>query len=318
MAMVGRAGGRVPPIRRRSTVDTGEVARGSQPRLSSKSTPSLLTVAAGSILQQRPESMGSSSETRLAQSEERPTIQMPKLPKASAWMRATSCVMVSRKHRLDFGEVKYITEQFEKVVSDSGFLNEQDFSKVLAKIFGKEDIKPAVVAKAYAAGFDNGMLDIDKFFGWYVQNMFTEVNAMNADADRQKSDVMVYKLAKHHGVDAVLIDKVKQHFDHFDTDGSGLIDYDEFKEMMRNVLKPKKAEDLNPERLHKFWIEIDTDGSGEVDFGEFLVWYLKYFHAENAGGEGFQSAKLLAAFYDSFNPTVQRGKDGKTVTAMEE
>merc|ERR1712118_128899 len=99
------------------------------------------------------------------------------------------------------------------------------------------------------------------FINWYVQNMFTQVSSMNCSKDKKESEELIYKLAKKHNVSAFSIDKIKSRFDHYDTDGSGEMDYEEFFEMFMKILNIKKSEDLNPERLKRFWIEIDADGS---------------------------------------------------------
>jgi Ca2+-binding EF-hand superfamily protein len=76
-------------------------------------------------------------------------------------------------------------------------------------------------------------------------------------------------------------------FCEFDTDGSGLLEFDEFESMVAKLLKAKVS-DIPKPRMLKFWQDIDTDGSGEVDFEEFVEYYVKYF-----GGEGSDPASSI-------------------------
>jgi hypothetical protein len=53
-----------------------------------------------------------------------------------------------------------------------------------------------------------------------------------------------------------------------DNDGSGLISYDEFVEMVRNDLK-LSARALPEKNILQAWLALDTDGSGYLSSGEF-------------------------------------------------
>ena len=57
-------------------------------------------------------------------------------------------------------------------------------------------------------------------------------------------------------------------FKKVDSDGSGLISYDEFLEMVRKDLK-LSAHALPSDYLHMVWLALDTDGSGYLSSGEF-------------------------------------------------
>ena len=146
----------------------------------------------------------------------------------------------------------------------------------------------------------NYEVSLDEFFGWYCGNMFGQVSS----ATRQDDTQMVYDLARNHGVDVMSIDKIKKRFDSFDTDHSGLIDFNEFLLMLAQLLKAKSVDDISDKRIYRFWKEIDRDSSGSVTFPEFCGWYIKYFkpgtkEMETSGGP-------VEGFYNSFNPQVQR------------
>ena len=57
-------------------------------------------------------------------------------------------------------------------------------------------------------------------------------------------------------------------FRHVDRDGSGLVAYDEFCAMVRDVLKMPER-DMPSARLKALWLALDTDGSGHINSGEF-------------------------------------------------
>ncbi|KAM7389050.1 hypothetical protein PAMP_023048 [Pampus punctatissimus] len=59
--------------------------------------------------------------------------------------------------------------------------------------------------------------------------------------------------------------EIKEAFDLFDTDGTGIIDVKELKVAMRALgFEPKKEE------IKKMIADIDKEGSGKIDFGDFL------------------------------------------------
>lgn len=136
----------------------------------------------------------------------------------------------------------------------------------------------------------------DAFCEWYTANMFTE---MVRQVDN--TPTMSYELAKKHNTDVIAIDKIKKRFDEFDIDGGGTIDYGEFVQMLKFVLKAKPEDDIAPDRAERFWKEIDEDGSGECEFPEFVEWYVKYFGS--TGDEEMDMSKgPVQKFYSSFNP----------------
>jgi Ca2+-binding EF-hand superfamily protein len=58
-------------------------------------------------------------------------------------------------------------------------------------------------------------------------------------------------------------------FRYVDGDGSGLICYEEFEEMVREVLKLSRSS-MPEERLRALWLALDTDSSGQLSAGEVV------------------------------------------------
>jgi hypothetical protein len=144
---------------------------------------------------------------------------------------------------------------------------------------------------------------IDTFVEWYRGNIFGAIGLAN----QSEAETLMYELADQNEVTPQTIENVRKKFDEFDTDGSGLIDYEEFIEMMCKLLRVDDISKISQHRLERFWREADTDGSGEIDFPEFCHWYLKNFSPDKpqmhapAVDQG-----IIGSFYSSFQPSAAR------------
>ena len=76
----------------------------------------------------------------------------------------------------------------------------------------------------------------------------------------------------------VLIKNLRKIWDHFDGDHSGIMEYNEFIEFIKEL--NIKIEGLSSEELFQ---KIDTDNSGKIDFEEFATYY-----KELTGGKEFK------------------------------
>jgi hypothetical protein len=85
------------------------------------------------------------------------------------------------------------------------------------------------------------------------------------------------RLSRLHGVPLNEVEDIHKVFAKFDVDGSGAIEFEEFQELMFQLLGVKDPDDYPMDRMRQFWSNVDLDGSGEVDFEEFLLWFRKYF-----------------------------------------
>jgi len=218
--------------------------------------------------------------------------------------------LLATRYRLKFHEVKIILDGFDRMLrarpegAEDGGVTAREFGSFLCQVFEVPSIPEETLAGAYEASKGtSGKIDIDAFLQWYTINMFTIVNVLNADLEQSNTNELIYSLAKKHQVSTMVIDKVKRKFDMYDTDGSGEIDLDEFRFLLTVLLKVKTDSDLSQDRVMRAWKEIDVDHSGGVDFSEFTEWYLKYLGPNE--DEDFVRGPA-EAFYDSYNPTVQR------------
>jgi len=219
---------------------------------------------------------------------------------------ADRAALLARQHRLNLQEVKQILKEFER--HENEIISESEFEKVLCRIFEKGEFDKSVARSAHKASHILGSFSVDQFVSWYVQNMFASVNGLKADQSNKSTSCTNKVLSKIHGVDEHIMGKIKNDFDRYDTDGSGMIDYGEFQAMMCLMMKVSCVGDVGEERLQKFWKEIDVDGNGEIDFSEFVNWYMKYFYSADADSSAGQNFAIVQNYHNSFNPTLQRGK----------
>lgn len=239
-----------------------------------------------------------SEEQPLSKAQQRPQHQDVRAP------------LLATKFRLNLYEVKNILDEFDKTGKRNGDNDEESvmtlaqFKGFLCRVFEVPSVPDDVVGNAYeACQGDKCVVTIEAFLQWYTINMFTIVNLLNADLDTIAGNELIYTLAKKHQVPTMTIDKVKSKFDLYDSDGSGEIEYEEFKYLFTVLLKVKSERDLSQDRAMRAWKEIDVDRSGGVDFSEFTEWYLKYLYSSEDDDSTRGPAE---AFYDSYNPVVQR------------
>jgi len=101
--------------------------------------------------------------------------------------------------------------------------------------------------------------------------------------------------------------EMKQLLIEADVNDDGVIEYNEFLNMIRELLNVTNEDDLSKVRVYRFWKEIDRDSSGEVDFPEFCAWYLKYFSPEvETTQTSIDGRGILGKFYSSYDPRAQR------------
>eukprot|EP00931_Biecheleriopsis_adriatica_P011877 TRINITY_DN11296_c0_g1_i1.p1 TRINITY_DN11296_c0_g1~~TRINITY_DN11296_c0_g1_i1.p1 ORF type:complete len:343 (+),score=78.72 TRINITY_DN11296_c0_g1_i1:62-1090(+) len=215
-------------------------------------------------------------------------------------------IRLARKYGIDMYEVKLVLEALEKVTKTSeGRLTKKDLTNFLSNAFQADSVPEDVVDHIYKISCTDSKgneqeFDLPAFLDWYFINLFSKVAMLRSSPRALESHKLTASLCERFKLESIQLDKVKKTFDRFDADNSGIIDRDEFEEMVVSLCGGTKG-DYSQERLASFWREIDKDGSGEVDFAEFTEWYLKYFNV----GQGL-GCNPNQQFYASFSPSVQR------------
>ena len=64
------------------------------------------------------------------------------------------------------------------------------------------------------------------------------------------------------------LDEVREAFDYNDRDEDGLIDLEEFADMLDDL-----EADMSDTETRTGFREIDTNHDGKIDFGEFAAWW---------------------------------------------
>lgn len=68
-------------------------------------------------------------------------------------------------------------------------------------------------------------------------------------------------------------EEIRRHFDFFDDDKNGFIDFEEYRDML-DILGHNIA---NPEAEDGF-AEIDSNRDGQISFDEFIAWWREVWH----------------------------------------
>jgi Ca2+-binding EF-hand superfamily protein len=213
-------------------------------------------------------------------------------------------IKLALRYRLMLSEVKNIIREFLEAKRDAeGGIGRNEFGKVMARIFDVSSVKDSVCQSAYAACAAPDGINIEEFLSWYVQNMFTQVNCMNADSQKQISETLVYKLSAKFTVPVPIVDKMKTKFDAYDLDGSGYLDFEEFTKMFCALMK---VSEVNPERLKRFWDQVKKTDH-KITFEDFVEWHASNYSPDShPSSDEFDPAAPLRKFYEAYDPTVQR------------
>lgn len=209
-------------------------------------------------------------------------------------------VVHARRFQIDVNEVVWVLRslQLAETCATTGKMQPVEFERFLLRALDVRYIEDHIINEACdACNASSGPLDLNKFFTWFVGNMF-RVSHLTSSPEKQMSNDLVKQAAAKNDFSIVALDDVKAKFDKYDVDRSGEIECFEFEALMRDIFNIDRNLSVQPERLQRLWKELDRDGDGSVDFIEFSDWYCKYF-------SGAQQKDPLSAFYDSYMPLTK-------------
>lgn len=186
-------------------------------------------------------------------------------------------VVLAKKHGLSLDEVRKLWEEFRCMdIKSKGYLSMEEFEQVVRKkcnLAVEEEIPPYLLEEQCRKIGISSWIKFEAYLSWAVATAFAEEIMVPDPAQRH-----LRKLARHHGVPYDDIERVKAVYDNFDSDKSGCIDVNEFRQVLTCLMMqgPKATEPSN-NTVKRYFKEVDTDGSGEVEFEEFLGWFLIHF-----------------------------------------
>mmetsp|Transcript_23134 Transcript_23134/g.59018 ORF Transcript_23134/g.59018 Transcript_23134/m.59018 type:complete len:208 (+) Transcript_23134:1-624(+) len=183
-------------------------------------------------------------------------------------------------------EVHRIFKDFDQ--DGSGTIEPAEFMPLLARLLRQpaSEMDAGTVWECWDAidSDGSGKVSFDEFTAWYCRTFHVERPDFTHFISKDivpREQVAIRGVGKKIGLDNVAIESIYKEFVKFDTDRSGLIDLQEFKELLQQRVVPHGMKhDVPPKVLERFWLDIDADGSGTVSFEEFATWYAKFFFGD--------------------------------------
>jgi Ca2+-binding EF-hand superfamily protein len=188
----------------------------------------------------------------------------------------------------DIAEVRRIFGQFDE--DQSGLLEPHEFVDLLARLMRlpKNSMDMDQVWRHWeAVDIDGGgTITFDEFQKWYCGAFSIEHpdfrDFFTKDIDLEEDDIMVRNVAKKLHMCVTDIEKLWKTFTRLDSNKSGKLEFEEFKELIEKQLKPELSRFSTtaevPSTIYKkFWVELDPLGSGSVAFPDFAAWYVSFF-----------------------------------------
>jgi len=179
---------------------------------------------------------------------------------------------LSKLHMVPMPEAKKIYNDFQHLDTDSsGTLSMEEFEEMLRERCGLDSDQPIPkhiqnIWKDVDAD-QSGELTFEEYFCWAARNKWSEELLVDNELDRENRS-----LAREYDLPILDVERYRKDFNKFDNDGSGLIDQEEFTQMVMLIMKVQDPSDVPKQRLARYWTEIDADHSGEVTFSEFVKW----------------------------------------------
>lgn len=186
------------------------------------------------------------------------------------------CSIMAKQHNMSFEDVRQRWEEFHKFdVDGNGMLSKSEFVAVIRLICGipsHREVPEHLLTNAWSAADKDGndSVDFQEFITWCFSHQNSEEMLI---ADSEERDMR--HLARKLGCSILELERVKEKFDKFDTDKSGSIEEDEFKNVIMFLWNVKRAEDVPAKRLERLWRDVNPNGNRHVFFDAFAAWYIR-------------------------------------------
>jgi len=185
-------------------------------------------------------------------------------------------VQVAKNQNLSVDEVHEKMKDFMRFdKAGNGFLSMEEFEATVRKVCNVDaDAKtPEHLLTRHWQSVDqdmDGKVSFEEYVVWSMEVAYSE-EVLVPDAGER----LLRHLAREHGFAITEVERIKQIFDEFDTDKSGVIEQEEFFNVIMKLMKVKNPRDVSKKKLERYWAEADTDHSGEITFEEYLLWYTR-------------------------------------------
>lgn len=203
---------------------------------------------------------------------------------------------MSMDYNLPGGHVTQAWKLFKHYdTNDDDLLSPYEFQLLLRTVLRErypraKDVPRELFKEAIEIQQTQISVTFEDFLTWITRNAFQECLLLT---DEQR---FIRLVARRFYVSVPDVEKVKRRFDSFCQANPGLLEYQEFCQLIALLLNLRDTTALPESRVKSFWRELDDTGKGSVDFTEFIPWYLGYF-----GGDDGSS---LVNFYRRIRPTV--------------
>jgi len=160
---------------------------------------------------------------------------------------------------------------------DLGSMDPESFGKACCRIADVKDLSALTKgflekAMKTADQDDSGDIDFGEFLYFYYKFSFSEEVLVSND------ERMLRAAVRAHDLPFTEVQQCKDIFDRADTNGSGEIDFDEYKVLMHKLLKIPRGSELPEKRTKDMWREATREANGQdLDFVGFVGWYKRYF-----------------------------------------
>lgn len=188
------------------------------------------------------------------------------------------CLDLSKEYLVPLDEVKKCFDEFKQIDTSGDLLISLDEFEASARVnmsWAEDKEMPAELKTRIQKYFQemdrdsNEVIDFPEYFDWSMKHRWTEEFLA-----RDEKDLENRRLAREAEVSISEVERYRQMFDEFDTDGSEEISQPEFVFVIMQIMEVKDPRDIPTPTLNRYWQEVDTDSSGSVSFREFLFWML--------------------------------------------